>query len=200
MKKDNKIYGIVVIVILVIVGGIIMTINNKDTKEENTNDINKTQVDKSISNINDMYNSDILSSYKDIRNLGEDYSVEEAIQDNCFVIGTKVYNDNLYEEFMNNYNDGVSAFIRVVQTTVEGDLYIIDVLYDKDSNLIHVVTDNTRDGYTTEDDRVIKYRTYEKTGVWKDNGEYWVVYNGEMPSNGSDDIDSDELFIIAVIN
>ena len=31
-------------------------------------------------------------------------------------------------------------------------------------------------------DRTIKYKTYEKTGVWNyQNSQYWVVYNGELP-------------------
>lgn len=156
-----------------------------------------------ISDINDFYNHSITSNYKDIRSLPENYSMEQAQNDNCFIIGAMVHNDNLYTEFMNNYNKKENAFIRVVQSTVEGDTIVIDVLYEAINNKIHLVRDYTRDEFSSLEDRTIKYNTYEKTGVWKyQNSEYWVVYNGELPDGNATQysINSNELFIIATIN
>lgn len=156
-----------------------------------------------IENISDFYNHSITNNYKDIKTLPQNYSKEEAQKDNCFVIGAMVHNDNLYSEFMDKYSKKENAFIRVVQSTVEGDIFIIDVLYEARNNKIHLVKDNTRDKFSAQEDRTIKYKTYEKTGVWKyQNSEYWVAYNGELPDGNTAEysINSDELFIIATIN
>lgn len=156
-----------------------------------------------IADINDFYNHSITSNYKPIKTLPQNYSKEQAQKDNCFIIGAMVHNDNLYTEFMNNYNNKENAFIRVVQTTIEGDPFIIDVLYEALNNKIHLVKDDTRDKFSAQEDRTIKYKTYEKTGVWNyQNSQYWVAYNGELPdgTNAEYSINSDELFIIAVIN
>lgn len=159
--------------------------------------------DKGISNISDFYTHSITNDYGDIRSLPESYSKEQAQNDNCFIIGAMVHNDNLYSEFMNKYNKKENAFIRVVQSTAEGDIFIIDVLYEARNNKIHLVKDDTRDKFSAQEDRTIKYKTYEKTGVWKyQNSEYWVAYNGELPDGNTAEysINSDELFIIATIN
>lgn len=156
-----------------------------------------------ISDINDFYNHSITSGYKDIRTLPENYSKEQAQKDNCFIIGAMVHNDNLYSEFMDKYTKKENAFIRVVQSTVEGDIFIIDVLYEVKNNKIHLVKDDTRDKFSAQEDRTIKYKTYEKTGVWNyQNSQYWVAYNGELPDGDKAEysINSDELFIIAAIN
>ena len=141
--------------------------------------------------------------YKDIRELGEDYDSAQAQLDNCFVIGAMVHNDNLYNEFMRKYDNKETSFIRVAQNTVEGDLYIIDILYDSSENKIKLVKDNTRDKFSAQEDRTIEYKTYEKIGVWNyQNSEYWVAYNGELTNNPGIEysINSNELFIIATIN
>lgn len=65
-----------------------------------------------ISNLNDFYNTE-LTKNRDIRNLSEEYISFDAQKDNCFVIGAMVHNDNLYSEFMENYKNKRTAFIRV---------------------------------------------------------------------------------------
>ncbi len=158
---------------------------------------------EAISDINDFYNHSITENYTDIRSLAPSYSKEQAQKDNCFIIGAMVHNDNLYSEFMNKYNKKENAFIRVVQSTVEGDAFIIDVLYEAKNSKVHLVKDDTRDKFSAQEDRTIKYKTFEKTGVWNYKGaQYWVAYNGELPDGktAENSINSDELFIIATIN
>ncbi len=157
---------------------------------------------KDINTLNDFYNTE-LTQNKDIRHLGQEYSTFDAQKDNCFVIGAMVHNDNLYSEFMDKYNKKENAFIRVVQSTIEGDIFIIDVLYEAKNNKIHLVKDDTRDKFSAKEDRTIKYKTYEKTGVWNYNNlQYWVAYNGELPNNTKAEfsINSDDLLIITTIN
>lgn len=156
-----------------------------------------------ISNIDDFYSHSITSDYESIDSLPYNYSKEQAQKDNCFIIGAMVHNDYLYTDFMNKYNNKENAFIRVVQSTTEGDIYIIDILYEANNDKIHVVKDNTRDGFLAQEDRKIEYTTYEKIGVWNyQNSQYWVAYDGELPDTtkleGS--INSDELFIITTIS
>lgn len=156
-----------------------------------------------IEDINDFYNHSITNKYQDLRTLPENYSKEQAQKDNCFIIDAMVHNDNLYSKFMDNYNKKENDFIRVVQSTVEGDIFIIDVLYEAKNNKIHLVKDDTRDKFSAQEYRTIKYKTYEKTGVWNyANSQYWVAYNGKLPDEKYTEysIDPDELFIIATIN
>lgn len=156
-----------------------------------------------ISDINDFYNHSITSEYKPITTLPKNYSKEQAQKDNCFIIGAMVHNDNLYSEFMDKYNKKQDAFIRVVQSTIEGDIFIIDVLYEAKNNKIHLIKDDTRDKFSAQEDRTIKYKTYEKTGIWNYlNLQYWVAYNGELPNREGAEysINSDDLFIITTIN
>lgn len=144
-----------------------------------------------------------LTKNRDIRDLKKEYSIFDAQKDNCFVIGAMVHNENLYSEFMDKYNKKEDAFIRVAQSTTEGDVFIIDVLFEAKNDKIHLVKDDTRDKFAAQEDRTIKYKTYEKTGVWNYNGsQYWVTYNGELPDGANADyaINSDDLFIIATIN
>ena len=156
-----------------------------------------------IVDINDFYTHSITNEYQDLRTLPKNYTKEQAQKDNCFIIGAMVHNDNLYSEFMDKYNKKENAFIRVVQSTVEGDIFIIDVLYEARNNKIHLVKDNTRDKFSVQEDRTIEYKTFEKTGIWNyQNMQYWVAYNGELPDGTKAEysINSNDLFIIATIN
>jgi hypothetical protein len=207
MKSKIKLSICIVAIIFVLVGIIGGIVAEQNKKSENNTDNSNTDISSNVSiidDIDDVYNNEITKEYTDIRKLSKDYTVEQAQQDNCFVItGAMVYNDNLYSEFMTNFNENKSSFIRVVQTTVEGDLFIIDLLYDTNSNKIYIVKDDTRDEFSAQEDRTIKYKTYEKTGVWNyQNSEYWVAYNGELPdgTNAEYNINFEELFIIATIN
>lgn len=207
MKKEIKVTLTIISISLIIIGiicGIIVGLNRNN--RTNDTDLSDNTIENTvISNINDMYNSKIFRNYKykDIRNLSEDYSIGQAQIDNCFVIGAMVHNDYLYTEFMDKYNKNEDAFIRVIQSTTEGDIFIIDLMYDSKENKIHFVKDDTRDEFSTQEDRTIKYKTYEKTGEWKyQNSLYWVVYNGELPDGTNREymLNSDELFIVAHIN
>lgn len=158
---------------------------------------------KGIENINDFYTHSITNKYPDLRTLPENYTKEQAQKDNCFIIGAMVHNDNLYSEFMDKYNKKENAFIRVIQSTVEGDIFIMDVLYEARNNKIHLIKDDTRDKFSAQKDRTIKYKTYEKIGVWNyQNSQYWVAYNGELPAKdiAQNFINDKDLFIITMIN
>ena len=143
-----------------------------------------------------------------IDELSEDYSVDDAINDGCFVIGAaKVYNDNLYEEFMKKYEDKEEAYIRVVQSTTEGDAIIYDIFYIPESkewmdavypDRVDVVIDSTRDKFATEDERMIFMEKFDGIAEYESNSSiYWVAYRGDP-----EDIDlaGKDTFVLAIIN
>ena len=149
-----------------------------------------------------LYAHPVLGDYTDIRTLSEDYSQEQAQVDGCFVIGAMVHNDGLYTEFMERCQNGEDAFIRVAQSTVEGDVILTDVLYDSASDQVLVVHDSTRDEFSAEADRIITLHTYEATTEFSwDSHNYWIAYNGSQDNiDLSGQYSLDQVFVIAYIN
>lgn len=155
---------------------------------------------KETNDLDEFYDTKLTTGYVNIKQIKEDYTIEEAINDKCFVVNhAKVYNENLYEEFMNKYNNKESAYIRLVQPTTEGDLVIYDIKYDKDNDKIILVTDSTRDKFAADNDRIISLHEYEKIGTYRyNNGNlFWVVYNGDI---NDETFNTDNTFILTVVN
>ena len=144
------------------------------------------------------YSNAATEGYEDIRELGENYSADQAQMDNCFIVGAMVHNDYLYSEFMEKYKNGDDAFIRVVQTTTEGDPIIYDLLYTSETNEVLLITDTTRDKFAAGDDREIELAHYTGTMEYEEDGHlYWVVYQGE-PDKVS--LDDGNTFVVVFIN
>lgn len=159
-----------------------------------------TSTEDTYDNLDVVYNNSASKEYTDLRELSKDYTAEQAIEDNCFVFSDDVYNELLYRDFMNSYIAKESAFIRVVHTTKEGDPVITDVLYDKDTDIVYVVNDASRDRYASAERATITLGEYETTGTWQDgDSTYWVAYNDELPSETQEEINEEDLFIIATI-
>ena len=187
----------------------------------------------SISNLNDFYNTELTKNrdirnlskeytsfdaqkdncfVRDIRNLSKEYTSFDAQKDNCFVIGAMVHNDNLYSEFMENYKNKKTAFIRVAQNTVEGDLILIDILYYEKSDKLYIVTDNTRDKFSAETDRIIELKEFNYISEYKNNNHlYWVLYNEDITEENfktdnvfvittEENFKTDNVFVITTIN
>lgn len=152
---------------------------------------------KELNTLDDFYNTS-LTKDSDIRNLGKLYNSFDAQKDNCFVIGAMVHNDYLYSEFMSNFKNDKSSFVRVAQNTTEGDLILYDVLYHEETNKLYLVSDNTRDKFAASEDRTIKLRQFESISEYTYNDHlYWVLYNGEL---NDDTFNSENVFIITLIN
>ncbi len=157
----------------------------------------KKENKSNIHNLNDFYNTE-LTQNRDIRNLSKEYTTFDAQKDNCFVIGAMVHNDNLYSEFMQDYQNKKTAFIRVAQNTVEGDLILTDILYYEKSNKLYLVTDNTRDKFSAETDRIIELKEFSYISEYKNNNHlYWVLYNEDITE---ENFKTDNVFVITIIN
>lgn len=164
-----------------------LPIDSKNNEEQKDN----------ISNIDDFYNTE-LTIDRDIRTLSKEYTSFDAQKDNCFVIGAMVHNDNLYSEFMENYKNKKTAFIRVAQNTVEGDLILLDILYYEKSDKLYIVTDSTRDEFSVEENRTIELKEFNYISEYKkDNHLYWVLYNEEITE---ENFETDNVFVITTIN
>ena len=198
MKRLNvkKMTILVCIILFIIVFFVVFHIkksNNKLNNETSTNTtVNETKTIEDIKSPEDLYSAisvDILP----LKQFPENYSIYDAIEDGYFVVsGAKAHNDNLYEEFMNAYKGKKQAFIRIVNTTDEGDVVLYDVAYLPQKDKVYIITDYTRDDFSSIDDRKIEVTEYEKIGTYN---SYWVAYNGDIKTAKENDI-----FYIATIN
>lgn len=143
------------------------------------------------------YGNPVTQDYADIRTLDEDYDAQQAQLDGCFVIGPTVHNDHLYREFMAHVQNHEDAFIRVAQTTIEGDLILQDLLYDSSADKVRLVFDFTRDAFAAQADRIITLREFDGTAEYSyDNHLYWIVYRGTLADV---EFESEDMFVVAVI-
>ena len=129
--------------------GITFYNNFKESTTEETNS----------ESLNAFYNDSLTKDYISIEKLSSDYQVEQAIKDNAVVVTTTIANSDLLTDFTTSINTKKRAFLRLIQTTVEGDLIITDIKYEIDR--VIVITDNTRDKFLSEEDRKITIETYK---------------------------------------
>ena len=137
-------------------------------------------------NLSAFYNDSLTKNYINIKKLNSDYGVEQAIKDNAVVVTNTIANSNLLNDFTTSINTKKRAFLRLVQTTVEGDLIITDIKYEIDK--VIVITDNTRDKFSSEENRKITLETYknieEVLDLDKDPAiSSLIVYNDNKEDN-----------------
>ena len=137
-------------------------------------------------NLSAFYNDSLTKNYINIEKLNSDYGVEQAIKDNAVVVTNTIANSNLLNDFTTSINTKKRAFLRLVQTTVEGDLIITDIKYEIDK--VIVITDNTRDKFSSEENRKITLETYknieEVLDLDKDPAiSSLIVYNDNKEDN-----------------
>lgn len=165
--------------------------NQQSQAKTGLENMNLNTLDDKENWLNQIYQTKAAGAYQDIRELPQNYKYEDAVRDNCYINSifdnTKT-NRKLYNEFNVKLKNKQTAFIRVVQTTVEGDLVIADVLYDSKSDRIYLVKDDTRDRYLSLAESIISIRQYAQSGEWEDSGERsWILYNKHP-----DDIDLEQ--------
>lgn len=154
-------------------------------------------------NLDDNQNNNGNKNYKyaELKELPQNYSVDQAITDNCLVITNKIFNKNRLDEFnrnvSNRYGNNVPDKLRIVMTTIEGQVIITDVELRDDGNF-YMTRDLTRDEYSANEDRIIKeskpysskYYTFMKS-LGNDSTELVIaLYNDSELS--SEEIDNME--------
>lgn len=192
--KKKIIIGITIVLIILIIAGIIYAISKRENKPDEALTRNEAK-QENITNLDEFYNLE-LTKDKDIRNLPKEYTSFDAQKDNCFVIGAMVHNENLYTEFMTDYKNKKTAFIRVAQNTVEGDVVLYDILYYDKTDKLYLVTDSTRDKFSSEP--IIDLGEYKNISEYESNNHiYWVLYNEPITD---ENFNTDNVFVITTIN
>ncbi len=130
---------------------------------------NKSYIGSYFMKYEDYLNEDIVTNLNNIQNQNEkyvpftqlpkEYSFEQALKDGCFIISYKnIYNKQELDKFIKNTEinskNRIPDTIRIIQYTVEGDMILTDIEYTKD-NKYKITTDNTRDKFSTKEDRII---------------------------------------------
>jgi len=115
-----------------------------------------------------------LSSWKPLIDLPSDYSKEQAINDHIYVDihGTEIYNQVLVDNFYMDVSNGIAAFMRTMQYTIEGDPIITDYQYD--GSIFTVTTDISRD----------KYKGIESEDIFTDTYKYLVPLDRQRLGHG----------------
>ena len=119
-----------------------------------------------------------------IEELPKDYSLIQAIRDNCVISihGSKVYNTDELDRFLENVKNNVPDFVRCINYTDEGDMIITDVNFEG-SESFRICLDSTRDEYSSEKDRTYKYGKFTKYKI--DESEERIAIYMEGPVEGS---------------
>ena len=105
--------------------------------------------------------SKLLSSWTPLADLPVQYNMDAAIADGVYVnvYGNEIYNQELVDAFHTDVSAGRAAFMRVVRYTIEGDAMIADYQFDGDRFTVSM--DNTRDKWSSVENRVISTATYQ---------------------------------------
>ncbi|MEG0283133.1 MAG: DUF4362 domain-containing protein, partial [Clostridia bacterium] len=196
MKKKNAIIIISIIAILTILA--IGTNTKMQTTAKATAKENKKNAEIiDINTVEDFYKTEVTKNVN-IKNLPEIYSIFDAQKENCFIVGAMVHNENLYYDFMEDYKNKKTSFIRVAQKTTEGNVILLDILYYEKTNKLYLVTDNTRDSFASKEDRKLSIRPFDATSEYKyKTNLYWILYNGQV---NEDNFSSENVFRVVTIN
>ena len=159
--KKIKIF-IIAIIILIIIAGITVYCIDQNRMKNNEPVLFSTWGKKYAPPVKNADKVDLEQNnkYVKLEELEENYTIEKAIKDRCFIIGiNELYNKVVLDTFIENVNNKIEDELRIINFTVEGDLIITDVIYNKDDSII-IYTDNTRDKFATQEDRKINSKTY----------------------------------------
>lgn len=166
-------------ILVIIIGGILFTVKQQvKTSKQNEKNSSSNSINSASNNLTDGENNTGKGSstdkygYRNLSELPQDYTLEQAIEDRCVVIKyNKVWNKDKLDSFIENTGinskDRKEDKIRIAQTTVEGDLVIKDLEYkikdetyklgneDVNQTTYILTEDNTRDKFSAEVDRKI---------------------------------------------
>lgn len=130
--------------------------------------------------------SEIVSLY----DLDNDYSYEDAIDDNYYVVtSNKVYNSDTMKHFLDGISLNQPSFIRITNVLSNDSMTITDVLVV--NGKVTVTIDNTRSSTVSE--KNIKTYNFSNIGTYEDEvGKYLYAYDTYS-------IDDDSLLITNII-
>lgn len=155
--------------------------NSKDTKMGSWFMKYTPTYSKNINSIESFYNTEVTKDYN-INNLPQNYTISEAQKDSYLILRNEIYNKNQYDNFINDYKNQKESFLRIIETTTEGDLLIYDLLYK--NNMIYLVIDYSRDKYASKEESKLTLQTYKYLSNYNyKNKTYLVLNNEEIKDN-----------------
>lgn len=150
---------VVILVLLIVIGVMKYIITNN---EPNNNIVSKVNKNTNTLNVQE----------RNLNDLPKNYNLQDAISDGCFTIANNnvIYNKKALDNFVNRLNvnkeEKQDTRLRIAQFTTEGDMIITDIEYKvseyiesdktKKKGSYIVTKDNTRDKWSTENDRKIE--------------------------------------------
>jgi hypothetical protein len=156
--------------------------NNPDEDENLPNKIS-IKIDKRLLRNNievfkTIQNTNFMTNYSDIKELPKDYSIEEAISDNCFVLTTNpATNINLLEDFLNNVQNKQDSELRIVGNEISDSIIIYDVKYVAANKKYYVCVDTSR-GSSSNLYNYFEYDAFTKI----ENNDSNIIMNSEKIS------------------
>ncbi len=133
---------------------------------------------------------DFMNNYENIKNLSQNYTIENAIADRCFVIITNpASNIDVFDEFIDNINNNKDAEIRIVSqlSTIENSLLIYDIKYSNLNNKYYVCKDSSRSTMSSESYNYFEFDSFEKEdltdSIFREPQKIssYQFYNNEFP-------------------
>ena len=198
-KKFIIVIGIIAIIIAFIVLILLNVVDFKPKKKiinlYDTSYIAEDTSSQKENTIDKMYK---IFNVKSVEEIPLDYSFNEAVNDGYLVhtISTSA-NAKMVDSFFENYNNKQDAFLRYITATVEGDMLIIDTLYDSSKDTIYVVRDERRDMFNSEDERIISYYNYQKV-IKVENEGITKIYS-YLGSFNENNIHNNDSMLVGII-
>lgn len=198
-KKLIIVIGIIAIIIAFIVLILLNVVDFKPKKKiinlYDTSYIAEDTSSQKENTIDKMYK---IFNVKSVEEIPLDYSFNEAVNDGYLVhtISTSA-NAKMVDSFFENYNNKQDAFLRYITATVEGDMLIIDTLYDSSKDTIYVVRDERRDMFNSEDERIISYYNYQKV-IKVENEGITKIYS-YLGSFNENNIHNNDSMLVGII-
>ncbi len=105
---------------------------------------------------------EVADNWPPTKEIPEEYPFESAKEDGVYAEGLKeTANPELVDRFLDNSTQGITAYLRKVSYTIEGDPIITDFIYD--GGKYYAVTDASRDAYAAEEKITAKEYSYINT-------------------------------------
>lgn len=160
---SNKLKIIVLILLIIVVGALLVYEIVDSIQTENLPMYGQEEVQDKL--------------YADLELVPLDYNFSQIVEDGCYIITNTgiVYNLKSLENFVNNVQNNVKDQIRIVQYTTEGQPVITDLEYTKDKFILR--HDSRRDGFSAEEDRIIKTTEYEASNYELQKGDEIRIIN-----------------------
>ncbi len=155
--------------------------NAEEFNEENNGIsiiIDKELDSKEIEVFKTIETKEYLTNYINIKDLPYEYSISEAMSDNCVIIeNNKCYNIEQFNEFISKTSNSINSEIRIVIIDEATGMEIMDIKYIDSLGKYIVCRDRTRIEPHYQKYNYYEYNSFEKSDI--DEGHKYTFINSE---------------------